>query len=108
MSYEKEITGSDLKMVGLFEVMLISAGNPDHGQNPYRSLPGVIPKNVPVKSLQEASEVCRKFIDDNELGAGNWSGGDIFKDDVLVARVSYNGSVWQRKNVAFDKVFKAI
>lgn len=49
---------------------------------------------IQVASFQEASEVCRKYIDRNNLGAGNWDGGLVFKNRTLVARVSYNGRVW--------------
>lgn len=94
MAYGKEITGSDLTIVGKFSVTLSSVGNPDYGQNPNRSLPGLKNSKVAVKTKQEASDACRKFIDDNQLGGGNWSGGDIFSEGNLVARVSYNGRVW--------------
>jgi hypothetical protein len=106
MPYGKEICASDLETVGAFKVMLMSVGNPDHGQNPFLSLPGVRSKNVAVKTLKEASDVCRKFIDDNGLGGGNWSGGDVFKENVIVARVSYNGRVWHPNKVVLDTVSK--
>lgn len=46
-------------------------------------------------SIAEASAACRKFIADNELGGGNWSGGDV-QDEAgkVVARISYNGRAW--------------
>jgi hypothetical protein len=51
-------------------------------------------------SLQDASKKCREYIERNELGGGNWIGGAVFfcKDGsvefVQVARVSYNGRIW--------------
>jgi len=50
---------------------------------------------VPVATLQEASEACRRHIDDHDLGASGWRGGVITRDDGTEAgRVSYNGRVW--------------
>ena len=81
-------------------VVLSSAGNPDYGQDPNRPLFGCESnKKLPVQSYKEASEVCRKFIDDNELGSGNWDGGQIFDhtQKKQIAHVSYNGRVWKGK-----------
>lgn len=48
-----------------------------------------------VRTLREASERCRAYIDANDLGAGNWSGGKVYAmNGTQVARVSYNGRVW--------------
>lgn len=95
MAGSHEITGSDLVATGNFTVTLASVGNPDHGQDPSRPLPGLKNVTVAVKTKQEASEACRRFIDENQLGGGNWSGGDVFSEGNLVARVSYNGRVWR-------------
>jgi hypothetical protein len=46
-------------------------------------------------SYKEASEVASKWISDNDLGAGNWSGGEIAVKGTVVAHVSYNGRVWE-------------
>lgn len=81
------------------KVTLSSAGNPDHGQNPNQSLFGCEKnKSIKVNSFKEASDVCKKFIDDNGLGSGNWEGGQIFDDaGKQIAHVSYNGRVWEGK-----------
>jgi hypothetical protein len=102
------ITGSDLKIVGNFTVTLSSVGNPDYGQDPNRSLPGVKNARVAVRSKQAASDLCKKFIEANQLGSGNWSGGDIFDDGNLVARVSYNGRVWRAGKCLAENVAKPI
>ncbi|GAG83493.1 unnamed protein product [marine sediment metagenome] len=77
-------------------VTLASVGNPDFRQDPDFPLYGSeANKIVKVKSFKEASNVCRKFISRNELGSGNWDGGDILDDKgKKIARVSYNGRVW--------------
>jgi hypothetical protein len=77
-------------------VQLASLGNIDFGQDPRRSLPGVPKRRVRVDSLRAASTACRKYIEDNELGGGNWTGGDVIDaaTKTVVAHVSYNGRVW--------------
>ena len=50
---------------------------------------------ITVKSLKEASLKCRKYIEDFNLGAGNWVGGQVSKNRKQVARISYNGRIWK-------------
>ena len=94
VAYGNEITGDDLQKVGVFSVVLASAGNPDLGQSPDQSLWGVSPCKATVTTLDDASEACRRYISDNGLGGGNWTGGDVTSEGKVVARVSYNGRVW--------------
>lgn len=52
-------------------------------------------KDVEIGSFAEASKVCREFIKEYELGGGNWTGGTVISDKgEIIARVSYNGRVW--------------
>jgi len=80
-------------------VLLASCGNPDYRQNPLEELYGSEPNHVKlVSSLKEASEECMRFIKDNDLGSGNWMGGEVVDDSGhVVARVSYNGRVWDKE-----------
>ena len=80
------------------KVKLSSVGNPDHGENPNRPKYGCRNQLVEVSSFKEASELCRKYIEDNDLGGGNWSGGAITENRKQIAHVSYNGRVWEGKN----------
>lgn len=78
-------------------VTLKSVGNIDHGQDPTKQKLGASKdKNVKVNSFLEAQQKCMKFIDKNNLGGGNWSGGHI-KDNTgkIIAHISYNGRVWE-------------
>lgn len=77
-------------------VELSSVGNPDFGQNPNEILWGAEPNRmVEVKTFEDASFECMKFINDNDLGSGNWSGGDLLNDHgARIGYVSYNGRVW--------------
>lgn len=48
-----------------------------------------------VKSLEEASVLCRRYIDHFGLGSGNWTGGLVIDESGLkVGRISYNGRIW--------------
>jgi len=77
------------------EVILASCGNPDHFQHPDHSMYGAEKDTrIRVKSLEEASKKCREFIDNNDLGSGNWAGGDVFEKNQCIAKVSYNGRIW--------------
>jgi len=76
----------------MMTVKLSSCGNPDFRQNPKDSLsPMMI---VEVDSLQKASEVCSLYIGKWDLGGGNWNGGQVFAGDRQIARISYNGRIW--------------
>jgi len=52
---------------------------------------------VVVASLREAALVCSRYRDEHNLGGRDWSGGDVKLGGKLVARVSYNGRVWDLK-----------
>ena len=86
----------DISEVGDFKflVKLSGHGNIDYGQNPYEEVcAGMV---AYCHDLNECSRACREFINENDLGGGQWTGGDIYRadDQVVVARVSYNGRVW--------------
>jgi hypothetical protein len=53
---------------------------------------------VPATSTVQASKLCREFIERNELGGGNWSGGKLYEvvagKKKLIGNISYNGRVW--------------
>ncbi len=77
-------------------VKLESVGNPNYHQDPNSPLYGVVSKTVEVISMKEAKTKCLNFIEENDLGSSNWSGGQILDDDnKVIAHVSYNGRVWE-------------
>jgi len=49
---------------------------------------------IPVSSFGDASEKCQEFIERNNLGGGNWTGGKVFDGKKHVANISFNGRVW--------------
>ena len=59
--------------------------------------PVVPTKKVKVSSISEAISVCKKFIAEHDIGGGSWAaggGGWIFEDGKKIARISYNGNVF--------------
>ena len=97
-----------LTQSGAYCVHLSSVGNPDFGQDPARPLYGVQSKVVKAVSIADASEKCRKFLDENGLGSGNWSGGQVYLEEECVAVISYNGRAWEpcpdeTQNIAISK-----
>lgn len=86
----------------LMRVQLASVGNPDHGQDPNSPLHGVVNECVVVNSLKTASEKCKEYIGKYNIGGGNWSGGDVTRNGITVAKVSYNGRVWDTNGVEIN------
>ena len=75
------------------KVLLEAKTNPDNNRS--CNIKGVW---IEVTSKQEASQRCREFIELNDLGAGNWTGGQIKDDkDNPIGHISYNGRIWPQK-----------
>lgn len=51
-------------------------------------------KVVPVTSYEEASKVCRAYLDKTGIGNTRWTGGALFEGEKQIGYVSYNGRVW--------------
>jgi len=96
---QTEITGDQLAetLPRGAVVTLRSCGNPGKGQDPDNPIPGVPGTTYPVKNLKFAAAACRTFILNYGLLGGNWAGGDVLVNDEVVAYVSYNGRVWEKR-----------
>lgn len=79
-----------------FVLWLSNCGNPDHGQDPDRPVYGTPSGHwVPAESPQAASDACRAYIVEHDLGGGNWTGGKLVDGNgTHVANISYNGRIW--------------
>lgn len=73
-------------------VKLSSCGNSDLMQNPNDNLSPKV--NFQIATLEGASLICTKYIASWNLGGGNWDGGQVYKGNKQIARVSYNGRIW--------------
>ena len=87
-----------------YSVRLCSVGNIDFGQNPERPYSPLEWAECP--SLCRCSLACLDYIQKYQLGGGNWTGGQIFKDGAQIARVSYNGRIWEGDGYGFGKEIK--
>lgn len=75
-------------------VVCTSVGNPDYRQNPNQAISD--PKYYAVDNFEQASAACRAYISFEDLGGGNWSGGQVYSGaGYHLANVSYNGRVWK-------------
>lgn len=78
------------------KVKLEAKPNPDYTTACHQADVNIKATWKQVGSFAEASSVVRNFIDTNELGAGNFTGGEIRDDELKAAFawVSYNGKAW--------------
>lgn len=85
------------------KVFISNRGNIDFGQDPTKPIYGTFSDYfVKVKNEEEASSVCRAYIEENDIGGGAWTGGQIFVGKELVSYVSYNGMVWDKESKHLD------
>ena len=77
-------------------ILLANRGNPDHAQNPRARVFGT-PRDTwaGARNLGHASALAQAYRNENSLGAGNWTGGQVLdRDGQQVARVAFNGRVF--------------
>jgi hypothetical protein len=85
---------------GVYEVVLSATPNVDYEDIDYRGYVKLKPHKKKVKSIEDAQKIVRNFIEENELGGGNWNGGDVFKDGKKIGYISYNGRFWSETKMA--------
>lgn len=77
-------------------VLLATRGNPDHGQDPARPAWGMPPDRIAsAASLDEARQLVRAYLDDNEVGGGQWVGGDVWQGGRRLGVIAYNGRFFE-------------
>lgn len=75
---------------GMYVMILRSVGNPDFGQYAPISEPEAV-KSATLAGMRRAAEA---YIAKWDLGGGNFVDPEIRKDGKFVARISYNGRLW--------------
>jgi len=90
--------GSETEMKEDLEVELGAEPNPSHSSRSHEGSVKIKTHRVKAKSLSEAQNEVRGFIEENDLGAGNFTGGDLFSHGKKIGRVSYNGRLWNLKD----------
>ena len=84
---------------GALIVELAAESNPDFDERQWEAQVRIRPIWKVVHSMKEAVQEAMKFRGQNDLGGGNWTGGRVVDDEGKdVARISYNGRVWEPGN----------
>ena len=84
-----------------FAVVCKSVGNSLYLQN--ESEPVSEEMIFPVTNFKDASEICRNYINNFNLGSGNWAGGQVYHPRFgIIANISYNGKVWKLDNSKYS------
>ena len=79
------------------EVELEAIINPDYSRNSHEGSVKIKKHRIKVKSLLDAQDKVLDFIDENDLGGGNFISANIFSNGKKIGRVSYNGRLWDLK-----------
>ena len=79
----------------MYVMRLEAYGNLDHGENPFVKV--CKSKRVCSESIEVLQDAMRKYIDDNDLSAGNISMVNVFDKETkeFVGQISYNGRFWK-------------
>jgi len=80
--------------VSSYEVELEAVPNSDYDQYSHRASLRVKKTKKSVKSIEEAVKIAKNFIDENDLGGGNFLPAKIYKNGKHIGFISYNGRVW--------------
>jgi hypothetical protein len=80
----------------MLNVTLSAAPNLDFPMGSYEREIEVAAYRVQVATIEDAGKEVRAFIAEFDLGGGNWTGGDVMDaSGKVVARIEYNGRVWE-------------
>lgn len=77
-----------------YTVELTAHGNIDHGENPYEALAGVEQTTRSADTIEELQKIVRDYIEEHNLGGGQWTGGKVTENGKEIGRISYNGRYW--------------
>lgn len=93
----------------VFKVKLEAVGNPDCEGYDYRGdMSHVEPTEAVCSSIEECQKKVKEFIDKHMLGGGNWSGGEVFKNDKFIGYISYNTRFWDKNSEEFKKYHSSL
>ena len=82
----------------IYSVILASCGNPDLGQDPHEPLWGAPTERIYTASIEECQQRVLDYIDEYDVGAGNWAGGEVLDGmGNIIGTISYNGRFWPKE-----------
>ena len=85
---------------GKYAVELEGVPNVDFDRSSWNGSVSIGKRYKVVNDLNGAKRVCENFIDKNNLGGGNWTGGRIYDDSGdIVGYISYNGRAWENDSM---------
>lgn len=85
---------ADGAVISNLEIELEALPNPDHGADSIEGTINIKKHKVKVNNISEAVALVHSFIEENNLGAGNFSGGQLYENGKIIGKISYNGRVW--------------
>lgn len=88
----------------MYTMRLRSVGNPDFGQY----APVSSPKSVTGATLQELRSEAQTYIDENDLGGGNWVDPVVKLGAKVIGYFSYNLRFWEGRPGRWDAPQKEI
>ena len=86
--------------VDTYEVELSAVPNPDYADEDDRGSINIKKSRKKVSDVEEARRVVREFIEENDLGSGNWPNGGVYKNGKKIGYISYNGRFWDDTKMA--------
>lgn len=79
----------------IFTMHLKSVGNPDFGQY----APVSNPKTVQGSTLSEMKAAAQAYIDEWDLGGGNWTNPVVKQGSKVIGHFSYNLRFWKGRSI---------
>jgi hypothetical protein len=91
-------------MSTIYTMRLKSVGNPDFGQYS----PVSDPKAVEGSTLAEMREAAQAYIDEWNLGGGNWTNPVVKQGSKVIGHFSYNLRFWEGRPGRWDATHREI
>ena len=83
----------------MYKVTLSACGNIDFNENPYDNIINgfkVPSQIIETHSIEECQNIVLNYIEEYCLGSGNWTGGQVYKENEQIGYISYNGRYWEK------------
>ena len=79
---------------------LTNRGNPDFRQDPDQMLYGTCElKDVEANTVEELKYKVAAYIDQNELGGGNFMSPTVYENNEPIGYFSYNLKFWETEDI---------
>ena len=79
----------------MYEIRMRSHGNIDHGENPFS--PVAKGMTIRAETIAELQQAVRDYIDENNLGGGNFTHAFVADDRGIIGAIAYNGRFFTRE-----------